>query len=153
MSIVKGNKKRYIIHLGDYNANARDRGEQRFFVKEKIIHPEYNGSKKSSADLAILKLDKSPSEPYKPKIKPFHLPPMTTVSSPGDRCQIFGWGETLKPTNYGWEQYLHSNEVNITSRDRCNEDLGAQLHKNMICAGKSKNNLTYMSQTVRIRTL
>ncbi|KAL4640002.1 urokinase-type plasminogen activator isoform X2 [Arapaima gigas] len=128
------------VFLGKDALNTTSQGkEQRFYVKEIIVHPNFDNSDGSyDHDIAILKISMNDGTCAKAtnSVRTICLPPAHQMPHVGSSCVIAGYGKEHEGMWHN-SQYLKEAKVNILPQDVCTSTAyyGKMVTGNMFCAG------------------
>ncbi|NXP43503.1 KLK8 protein, partial [Heliornis fulica] len=120
------------VRLGGRSHKASgDTVQQRFSAKV-FRYPLYNETNKDG-DLMLIKF-LLPIHVTK-TVKP--LPMASRCPTPGQACQISGWGSTTSP-EVTFPEDLHCTKVTIVPEEECRRVYPDSITPNMVCAGESR---------------
>ena len=85
------------MYIGEHDTEVSSPHEQKFDVKQMIIHPLYNSST-YDYDIALLQIKtKAKINSY---VKPACFPDDSISFSQGEECFVTGWGKTVESGNF-----------------------------------------------------
>nr|XP_020636610.1 serine protease 57 [Pogona vitticeps] len=117
------------VVLGAHSLKMPEASQQIFGVAESLAHPQYD-PKTVQNDIRLLKLNGSAV--LNPSVRRIRLPPTNSDLTPGDTCQVIGWGDV---SNFGTAPTALM-EVNMTviERSACNASWTGHVYSCMLCA-------------------
>ena len=123
---------RVTVELGQHRRNT-DSIELIIPLAQVLIHPDYRNPqmRRSSNDLALLKLDDPVDFNNEPNVRPICLPSNTDERFAELRATVAGWGIT---TAGGRASDIPlETEVIVISDSRCKETYGSRITEDMLC--------------------
>ena len=139
----------YLVRVGDFALNVRDRFEAEFSVDKIDFHENYNVGPYLNNDLAVVRLNVSNGIQFSSHVSAVCLPPPEFPYSSRLNLTITGWGKVgyeggegdqnkLKKGQFGGLLQLQEAEVPIILRSECGAESvygSNRLSAGMFCAG------------------
>ncbi|XP_045434851.1 kallikrein-14 [Pipistrellus kuhlii] len=117
------------VALGKHNLQRREATQQVLRVVQKVPHPQYN-ARTHDNDLLLLRLQQ-PARLGR-AVRP--IPVARTCANPQTPCRVSGWGTTSSPIAR-YPNSLQCVNINITSRQQCEQAYRGAITPGMVCAG------------------
>ncbi|XP_066121358.1 kallikrein-14 isoform X1 [Saccopteryx bilineata] len=117
------------VALGKHNVRRQEATQQVLRVVRQVPHPQYNPQTNDN-DLMLLQLER-PARLGR-AVRP--IPVARSCASPETTCRVSGWGTTSSPIAR-YPNTLQCVDINITSRQQCQEAYSQTITPGMVCAG------------------
>uniref|UniRef100_A0A8C3QJL5 Peptidase S1 domain-containing protein n=1 Tax=Cyanoderma ruficeps TaxID=181631 RepID=A0A8C3QJL5_9PASS len=125
-----GRKLRITVILGAHNIRGRERSQQKFRVRQWVIHPKYSRDGFKN-DIVLLKL--KPKARINKNVQLISIPRRMERVIVGTKCEVAGWGWTSVPGHT--TNVMREVELKVQKEEICQNLFKNYQRQSMICVG------------------
>uniref|UniRef100_A0A8C3QKY5 Peptidase S1 domain-containing protein n=1 Tax=Cyanoderma ruficeps TaxID=181631 RepID=A0A8C3QKY5_9PASS len=123
-------KKGITVILGAHNIRGRERSQQKFRVRQWVIHPKYSRDGFKN-DIVLLKL--KPKARINKNVQLISIPRRMERVIVGTKCEVAGWGWTSVPGHT--TNVMREVELKVQKEEICQNLFKNYQRQSMICVG------------------